>query len=126
MRSRASRAAATHAFQGIARRPLSPVHVSGTRDGQGNLTIRWIRRTRSGGDNWDVNEVALGEEAEAYEVDILQGEIIVRTLAASSPEAAYAAGDQAADFGTPQQSVTCRVFQIGAAWGRGAPRTAIV
>ena len=37
----------------------------------GDIAISWIRRTRSGGDNWELPEVPLGEESESYEVDIL-------------------------------------------------------
>src|SRR5690606_22203698 len=31
-------------------KPFAPVHVAGDRDGAGNLTVTWIRRTRAGGD----------------------------------------------------------------------------
>jgi hypothetical protein len=51
----------------------------------GDLAISWIRRTRLGGDSWDAAEVPLGEETERYEVDILDGPTVKRTLTATSP-----------------------------------------
>lgn len=115
----------THAFQGLARRPFAPVHVRGRRQ-SGDVEIRWIRRTRLGGDSWVQAEVALGEQTEAYEVEILVGEKVVRTLRSAIPAVTYRAADQVADFGTPQSAVTCRVYQMSATWGRGRPRDAVV
>jgi len=108
-----------HAFQGIARRPYAPVHLRGARDAAGNLSIHWVRRTRIGGDNWELTEVALGETMELYEVDILDGANVVRTLTTTEPEATYTASEQVADFGGLQASLLCRVHQLSATWGRG-------
>ncbi len=54
-------------------KPFAPVHVAGSRDGSGNLTINWIRRSRVDGEWCDGVGIPLGEELEAYEVDILNG-----------------------------------------------------
>jgi hypothetical protein len=115
--------AATHAFTGQGLKPLSPVHVRGTRSG-GDLAVTWVRRTRIGGDSWDGIEVPLAEDAEAYEVDILDGATVKRTLASSTPAVTYTAAQQTADFGAPQSSVSVRVHQLGASAGRGTPRPA--
>lgn len=112
-----------HAFAGEGLKPLSPVHVRGTRDGD-DLTITWFRRTRIGGDSWDDVDVPLGEDDERYEIDILDGPGVVRTLTATSPAAIYTATDQTTDFGTPQSSIAVRIFQISATRGRGTPRAA--
>ena len=69
----------THVFSGVGLRPLSPAHVRGLRSA-GDLAISWVRRTRLGGDSWDAAEVPLGEETERYEVDILDGTTVKRTL----------------------------------------------
>jgi hypothetical protein len=114
-----------HAFRGLGQRPLSPVHVRGSRS-TGDLMLQWIRRTRIGGDAWDTAEVPLGEDIERYEVDILDGAAVKRTLAASAPTVTYTAAEQTADFGSPQASLSVRVYQLGAAWGRGAPAAAVV
>jgi hypothetical protein len=120
-----SYAEATHAYTGVGLRPLSPVHVRGRRNG-GDLTISWIRRTRVDGDSWDGIEVPLGEEAEAYEVDILDGSVVKRTLASVVPTLTYSAAQQTADFGAPQANVAVRVYQLSPSRGRGAGRLAVV
>jgi hypothetical protein len=121
----ASYATATHAFAGVGMRPLSPVHVRATRS-DGDVAITWIRRTRIGGDAWDAAEVPLSEDAELYEVDILDGETVVRTLTSSTPTAAYGEADQVADFGAPQATYDVRVYQVSSTYGRGTPRRATV
>jgi hypothetical protein len=97
--------------------PLSPVHVAARRAGDG-IHISWIRRTRIDGDGWGI-EVPLGEESEAYALDILSGGAVVRTIACVTPQALYAAADELADFGTVQTSLHVRVAQISATVGAG-------
>ena len=114
-----------HAFRGVGRRPLSPTHVRATRVGMaggGDLSLSWVRRTRSGGDAWDSTDVPLGEEAERYEIDILNGATVVRTLAATTPQVAYTAAQQIADFGSTQAQLQVAVYQTSA-FGRGSPET---
>ncbi|MFL9826233.1 glycoside hydrolase/phage tail family protein, partial [Rhodoplanes sp. SY1] len=105
--------------------PLAPVHVRGRRSAAG-VTITLVRRTRRDGDSWDVAEVPLGESAEAYEVDILSGGAVVRTLAATAPSVLYAAADEIADFGVAQASLAVRVVQLSATAGRGVAATAVL
>ena len=111
-------------YQGLGLRPFSPVHVKGAR-ASGDLIISWVRRTRAGGDNWELADVPLGEESETYEVDILGGGDVKRTIATSAPSALYTSAEQIADFGSVQPAVTVRVYQTNAAFGRGSPRTTV-
>lgn len=104
--------------------PWSPVHVAGIRNGAGDLSITWVRRTRLGGAWADGADVPLNEESERYEVDILNGPNVVRTIAATSPTVTYTAAEQTADFGSPQPSVALKVYQISAMVGRGWPAAA--
>jgi hypothetical protein len=115
----------THAFRGEGLKPLSAVHLRATRTG-GDLHLAWIRRTRTGGDSWDTVEVPLGETEERYEIDILDGATVKRTLTASAPAAAYTAAEQTADFGAPQPSISLRLYQLSATRGRGTPRDVVV
>ena len=62
----------------------------------------------------------LGETSEAYEVEILNGAAVVRTVAAASPTVTYTAAQQTADFGSVQSAIALRVYQLSAATGRGA------
>lgn len=121
-----SYAAATHAFAGRGLKPLSPAHVRATRAAGGDVALNWIRRTRFGGDNWDAAEVPLAEDSERYEIDILDGADVVRTIASTSPSCVYTDAEQAADFGAPQSSVDVAVYQMSATYGRGTPKLATV
>ncbi len=56
---------------------------------------------------------------ERYEVDILSGATVLRTLSVTQPRALYAAADEMADFGSPQTSLSMRVMQLSATVGRG-------
>ncbi len=121
----ASYTTSQHTFRGRALRPLSPVHIRASRSGA-ELHLTWIRRTRLGGDSWTATEVPLAEESERYEIDILSGTNVVRTLMAATPAATYSAAEQTADFGAPQPSLAVRVVQMSSTWGRGTPREAVV
>jgi hypothetical protein len=99
-------------------RPLRPVRVSARREAAG-VVLGWIRRTRRDGDPWEPMDVPLGEEAERYEVDILQGTSVVRTLASTGPNALYDNAAELADFGAPQTTLTVRVAQVSTTIGRG-------
>jgi hypothetical protein len=110
---------------GDALRPLAPVHVRARRDADG-VRLTWIRRARRNGDAWEPVEVPLGEDGERYEVDVLAGAAVVRTLAATAPEALYPAAQELADFGAPQAMLSLRVAQMSAAVGRGFERAVTV
>ncbi|MCZ8195002.1 glycoside hydrolase/phage tail family protein [Brevundimonas sp.] len=113
----------TNAANGM--KPWAPVHVRGGRDAAGNLTIHWIRRTRFGGDSWE-GDTPLNEESEAYEVDILDGVTVVRTLIASAPAVTYSAAQQTADFGALPPNLSVAVYQLSATIGRGWPANALI
>ena len=115
----------SHAFVGVGLRPYSPVHVRGIRSGD-DIEISWIRRTRLGGDSWDAAEVPLGEEAESYEIDIVDGGTVKRTLVATVPAVTYTSAQQIEDFGSIKSAVDVIVYQMSAVWGRGAPAAAVV
>jgi hypothetical protein len=118
----------TVTMAGKGRRPLSPVHVTGRRaSGSGDIKVSWMRRTRTGGDSWGQVEVPLGEETETYEVEILDGSLVKRTLAALAPNVTYTSADQTTDFGATiawPATLTVRVFQLSATFGRGMPAEA--
>jgi len=121
-----SYASATHAFTGRGLAPLSPAHVRSERASDGDLTLSWTRRTRIGGDNWEAADVPLSEETERYEIDILDGASVVRTILSAAPSCSYAAAEQTADFGGPQGAISIAIHQMSAARGRGTPKFATV
>ena len=112
-------AAGAFTYAGLNFKPFSPAHLKGVRAAGGDLTISWIRRTRAAGDWLDGADVPLGEENERYEVDILDGETVVRTKEATGPEVTYSAAEQTNDFGSTQPGVSVAVYQMSATIGRG-------
>ncbi|MFP7673358.1 glycoside hydrolase/phage tail family protein [Marivita sp. S0852] len=56
-------------FGGVGLRPYRPVHMRSewTDD---DLTVSWVRRGRSDADTWDLSEIPLGEDREAYLVQV--------------------------------------------------------
>lgn len=112
-------------------KPLAPTEVGGGRDASSNLTIQWIRRTRVYAPLMDYSDAPLGESSEAYEVDIMNGSTVVRTISVSSwstdtPSTSYSASDQTTDFGSPQSSLTVKVYQLSGTVGRGYAATATI
>ncbi|MBN9568972.1 MAG: glycoside hydrolase TIM-barrel-like domain-containing protein [Alphaproteobacteria bacterium] len=93
----------------------------------GDYTIRWTRRSRDlAADSWATVDVPLGEDVEAYEVDILNGATVLRTLETGAPSAVYTSAQQIADWGAqlgPGSTLTIRIAQLSALLGRGIERT---
>lgn len=118
--------AQTFAGEGVALKPFSPVHVTAERDGSGNIALAWVRRSRIG-TGWGA-ALPLGEVSEAYEIDILDGAEVVRTIAASTPSATYTDAQQIADFGglVAEGDLDIIVYQLSAVVGRGFGRAASV
>ena len=110
-----------HTIAGRGLKPLSPVHARGSRDTEGNLSISFIRRTRTGGDSWDGIDVPLGEAIEAYQIDILDGATVTRTFTVGTPGVIYTAADQTTDFGSPQSAISLRIAQLSQRLGPGDP-----
>lgn len=102
--------------------PLSPVHLTARRfETTGDVAIGWVRRTRLGGDDFEARDVRLGEEVEAYEVEILIGGEAVRTIETAEPTVSYAAADQVADFGALPAELQIVIRQISSIAGSGVP-----
>jgi hypothetical protein len=70
--------------------------------------------------------VPLGEDAESYQIVILDGTTIKRALASPTPWVVYTIAQQTADFGAPQPNYTLCIYQLSATYGRGEGREAIV
>lgn len=117
----------TETLTGESLRPLSPCHVRGSRNTAGDLTVRWLRRTRIGGDWLDDADAAIGESGLHFEVDVLDSlGSVVRTLSVQNmllvpAFATYTAADQVVDFGAAQASVRVVIYQLSDVVGRGHP-----
>jgi hypothetical protein len=99
-------------------RPLAPTHLRARPESSG-IALSWIRRTRIDGDSWDLSEVPLGEDAEVYKLEILNGASVVRAVTLFAPNYFYTAADLISDFGGPQTTIAFRVAQVSTLTGPG-------
>lgn len=109
---------------GVALKPYAPADIVGSRDGSNNLTITWKRSGRISNGWDDLQDVPLGEDSEAYEVDCYDtsdGSFgnVVRTIEVTSETASYTAAQQTADGLTPGNLIDVKVYQISAQVDRG-------
>ncbi|MCB1373281.1 MAG: glycoside hydrolase/phage tail family protein, partial [Rhodobacteraceae bacterium] len=117
--------------EGVGLRPFSVGHVRQpwrTARDPGDLVISWTRRSRAlAADSWTAAEVPLAEDTEAYEVEVLDGSTVLRTLTTSTSSATYTAAQQLADLGAllgSGDTLDLRICQLSALTGRGAPASA--
>ena len=101
---------------------MAPVHLKARRTPAG-IRLTWVRRTRRDGDAWEPLDIPLGEERESYEIDVLRGSAVARTLVTDTPAVLYPPTQEMADFGPSQPMLTVSIAQTSAAIGRGFTRT---
>lgn len=107
-------------FSAASLRPYAPAHFKAVKDNaSGDWDFTWVRRSRIGGAWVGGTSIPLGEASEAYELDIMNGTSVVRTIAVTAQSAAYPDADQVTDFGSTQSTITARLYQMSAAAGRG-------
>lgn len=109
---------------GVGLKPFSPFDLRITRDGSNNATFTWQRRTRLTVRTTGPLgiSVPLGEEVEAYEIDIYSDgtyTTVVDTLTATSTTVEYTAAEQTAAGLTPGNTIYADVHQMSQVVGRG-------
>ena len=83
--------------------------------------MRWLRCDRSlSADSWVLTDVPMAEVSEAYDLEILSGATVKRSLTVATSAFTYTSAMQTTDFGGPVNSLSIRLYQIGAL-GRGVP-----
>ncbi len=110
-------------------KPFSPLNVEGSRDGSNNLTITWERNARAVVDLSAPPDPLpqLADELHEYELDVMDGVTVLRTLRVSDTlTAGYSAADQTTDGLTPGDPVTLNVYQLSSVVGRGFVTTETV
>jgi hypothetical protein len=108
---------------GVNMMPLSPDNVTAERDGSDHWQLAWERRTRrasnyggSGTDNGlDAHDLM------KFQVAILDGAAEVRSITVTDEAATYTAAQQVTDFGSVQDEITVRIYQMSDIVGRGWP-----
>lgn len=107
-------------YQGVNLEPLSAVTPNGVRDVSGNFAGSFYRRSRLSSSWWTTGVPApIGETTESYEIDVMSGSTLKRTISTSTPSFSYSAADQTTDFGSAQASITFRIYQLSEIVGRG-------
>ena len=112
-------------YDGFNLKPLSLVDFSGHRD-YSNLSWTALAKRRT---RWPVEAFSgvaspLGENAEAYELEIWDSSFstLKRTITnLTTPSASYTQAEQIADFGAAQSTLYFCWYQISAVVGRGVP-----
>ena len=105
--------------------PYAPARVRAVR-GPSGVIFSLVRRGRRDADGWQLIDIPLGEDIEAYDLDILRNGLVVRSLSMTSPSVLYPAAQEALDFGGAQSGFDIQAFQKSAAVGRGFPLNARV
>ena len=106
-------------YRGVNLIPLSPVlPVANKGD---DWIISCTTRTRYQGNFWVSGNQPMNESALIYDLDILDGESVVRTIQSSSPDFVYTEAQQADDFGVAQDEIKANCYQVSERVGRGLP-----
>jgi hypothetical protein len=104
---------------GVRHECYAPHGIGGGRQTNNDWAINWKRRTRLS-DGWQDNvDAPLGEDTEAYEIDIMQSSTVKRTLTATTQSVTYTSAQQTTDFGSAQATVSVRIYQMSTLGGRG-------
>jgi hypothetical protein len=117
--------AATFAEQAVtgglrARMPLSPVHLRARRLAGGDLLVSWMRRGRIDADSWDGDDIPIGEESEAYRVEISATPgARLRSVTVTTQSWTYPAAEIAADFPVLPATAFVDIRQMSATVGAG-------
>ena len=108
---------------GVGLKPLAPVHVSAVKQLLSAFwNFAWTRCDRVDTAWRDLADVALSEDSESYDIDIINSltGLVVRTVRITTPSYSYSLANQTTDFGA---SVTINfsisIYQISAQVGRG-------
>ena len=106
-------------YNAVNLKPLSPVQLSGALN-VNDWDLAWVRRSRFSTSWWTTGVARpLGETTESWEIDIMNGAVVVRTLTAVTNAVTYTSADQVTDFGSNQTALTFRVYQLSTTVGRG-------
>lgn len=110
-------------YNAVNLRPLSVVQISGERP-EFDWLISFIPRTRYPTSVWTTGVEAVNEIGDRFEIDILDGINVVRTIAVFGGSAIYSEEEQIEDFGFVKAMINIVVYQISPAVGRGYPAAA--
>jgi len=101
-------------------KPWAPCQLAGSRDGSNNLTVTWVRRTRSIKRIFSTQQDALLERDERYDVYFPNAGFTPRLKQVEdATTVTYTAAEQTADGLTPGNPVDVQIWQLSDTIGRG-------
>lgn len=109
-------------YKGVNLKPLSVVNVSGGKNLDNDWIVNFFARTRYQSGFWVAGVQPQNEPQLQFEIDVLNGAAIVRTINVSVVNFTYTESQQIEDFGAVQSTINIVIYQISAAVGRGYPR----
>lgn len=113
----------SHRISGRALKPLAPVHLRARRQANGDIEIRWFRRSRTGFGWIDGADAPLGEDGESYRLCCVSGDAAIEVVIAE-PVFVLSAARQLTEFGAIADSVSIELAQMSSAVGQGEILTA--
>lgn len=107
-------------YVGLSLYPFAPVNFDVTFGSSSSVDLTWARRDRHATNDWVTDPVQMSEAAEKYDIEIMSGSSVVRTIVDhTSRTYNYSAANQTTDgFTAPVADLKFRVYQKGAL-GRG-------
>lgn len=112
-------------------KPFSPIIRPAYRDASDNVTIRWIRRSRSIFRLWSCVRAPINDCChEEYEIIIWADEdreVVKRTIVVEdATEVVYTDSQQITDFGSTQAVLYVTIYQVSPIIGAGRAREAVI
>lgn len=100
--------------------PFKVADFQGVREANDDWTLTWIRRSRAPFRELSLVTPPVLESREYYEIDIMNGPTVVNTYTVEDTTTfVYTSAQQTADFGSPQSSITVRIYEMSDTLGRG-------
>nr|WP_246811454.1 phage tail protein [Mesorhizobium silamurunense] len=113
--SPAASVAVVHTLRGAAETPYACVNLNAALGSPDGIDLSWNYRSRLAA---GLNPVNFGEASLSFEIDIMDGSTVLRTLESAAGAVHYDDADVLSDFGGYPDELTFEVYMMGA-FGRG-------
>jgi hypothetical protein len=103
-------------YVGNSLKPYPPAHFAYYKETDLDVVFTWDERTRQ---LWANFYSGVSSDPGDYEIDVLDGSVVVRTLSVSAETTTYSRTEQETDFGaSTTDTITVRLYQVNSV-GRG-------
>jgi len=105
-------------YSAASKKPYAPVDARAFSVSSG-IDLHFVRRMRLDNLLREYASMPIGEDSEAYEIDILDSGTVVRTLTGTSSPINYPSAAITTDFGSTPATLDVAIYQMSAHVGRG-------